>query len=105
MKLNTKVISMRTTTEDGTLIEQAAAQKGQAVSVWMRENLRQSALEQVYQTGDKNPFPNTEGEKALFRAILVTFQIVGVDTPDETKRLYAEKAARQIEKIMEEHSQ
>ncbi len=99
MSMNNKVISMRTTREDGTLFEQAAAQKGQAVSVWMRENLRQNALDQVYDTGEKDGFPRTPGETALFRAVLVILQTVGVDTSDDTKRLYAEKAALQIEKL------
>ncbi|MBL4615022.1 MAG: hypothetical protein JKY27_09140 [Magnetovibrio sp.] len=97
-----KTISVRVTNDDFILHKQAAAQKDQAISAWMRESLRETALNQVYGEGEANAFPNTPSETALMRAVLVILQTVGVDTSDETKRQYAEKAARQIEKIKAE---
>jgi len=99
MTAKSRMVGLRATTEDAALFTQAAEQCGLTTSSWMRENLKTIALKQVYGKDVSGDFPNTPGETALMRAVLVILQTVGVDTPDETKRLYAEKAARQIEKI------
>ena len=105
MTAKSKMVGLRSTKEDVDLFKQAAEQKGLTTSDWMRQSLRNAALEEVYGEGQEDSFPNTPGETALLRAVLVILQTVGVNTPDETKRLYAEKAARQIEKIKQENSQ
>lgn len=102
MTAKSKVVSVRATLDDIALCEQAAAQKGQRISVWMRDTLREVALEQVYGGEEDKGFPSTPGETALLRAVLVILQTVGADTPDKVKRQYAEKAARQIVKIKAE---
>jgi hypothetical protein len=99
MTVKSKMLGLRTTTEDAALFEQAADQCGMSMSTWMRENLRILAHKQVYDKSSPDEFPSSSGEVALFRAVLVILQTVSVDTPDETKHVYAEKAARQIEKI------
>lgn len=99
MTAKTRMVGLRATTEDVTMFEQAAEQMGLTTSAWMREILREGALKQVYGESGAEAFPHGPGETALLRAVLVILQTVGVDTSDETKRLYAEKAARQIEKI------
>ncbi len=99
MSVKSRMLGLRTTIEDAALFEQAADQSGMKVSNWMREHLKAVALEQVYGKDDPDGFPSTPGETALFRAVLVILQTVSVDTPEETKHFYAERAARQIEKI------
>ncbi|MCW9035383.1 MAG: hypothetical protein OQJ97_14265 [Rhodospirillales bacterium] len=93
----TKVLSVRVTQEDIALFQQAADGQGLDSPDWMRAALRKTALDQVY--GGSNPFPSNLGETALLRAVLVILQLVGGDTPEETKNIYVKKAARQIEKI------
>ena len=97
MSSPTKVLSVRVTQEDIALFQQAADGQGLDSPDWMRNALRKTALGQVY--GDGNPFPSNLGETALLRAVLVILQLVGEDAPEETKAVYVQKAARQIEKI------
>ncbi|MBF0247461.1 MAG: hypothetical protein HQL36_05250 [Alphaproteobacteria bacterium] len=92
-----KVISLRATTEDITLFGQAAEGQGVTASAWMRATLREAALAEVY--GKGSAFPATPGETALLRAVLVVLQMVGRDVAEDDKRRFADKAARQIEKI------
>ncbi|MBF0248349.1 MAG: hypothetical protein HQL36_09815 [Alphaproteobacteria bacterium] len=92
-----KTISVRATAEDLILFRQAAEAEGSSISAWIRTALRKAALGQIY--GKGNDFPDSPGEAALLRAVLVILQTVGADTSEETKHLYAERAARQIEKI------
>jgi hypothetical protein len=99
MTAKTRMVGLRATHEDAALFKQAAELSELSTSSWMRENLKKIALKQVYGKGDADEFPGTPGEVALFRAVMVILQTVSVGTPDETKHLYAEKAARQIEKI------
>ncbi len=102
MTVKSKMLGLRTTMEDAALFEQAADQSGMSMSNWMRQHLKVIALKQIYSKDAPEGFPSTHGEKALFRAVLVTLQTVSVGIPDETKHLYAERAARQIEKLKAE---
>jgi hypothetical protein len=99
MTAKSRMVGLRATHEDAALFTQAAELCEMSTSSWMRENLKKIALKQVYGKDDGDEFPATAGEIALFRAVMVILQTVSIGTPDDTKRLYAEKAARQIEKI------
>lgn len=101
MTVKSKMIGLRTTIEDAALFEQAADQSGLSMSNWMREHLKLAAIKQVYSKNDPSDFPSTPGETVLLRAVLVILQTVNVDTPEELKQFYSEKATRQIERIKE----